>query len=239
MRSGLLPLARRHRAFPGVRVWFCPDGSRVAALAGDFTRSGEPAVRWFRNELGRAVYTEHPIRPEGAASRALTRKVIASQIGASVRDGKQAPAEPDERMLLEFIREILSSTLGSLRLGDAEARRALVDEKWVRVMCDYWTEAVWAKNGEPAEAIHLPISVALLTRLLEWQEWYDRECPYDDDRPWAVDAFSAEGEAIARALKAELPEWTVVYFHEAKAARIAAAGRDADRSTFEYEILHS
>ena len=49
-----------------------------------------------------------------------------------------------------------------------------------------------------------------------------------------LDAFAAEGRAIARAVKAELPDWSIVYFDEAAAARAELPGRAAP--TYEVEI---
>jgi hypothetical protein len=43
----------------------------------------------------------------------------------------------------------------------------------------------------------------------------------------------AEGLAIAHAIKADLPGWTVVHHDEAAAQR---AGRDAPRRVFEYAV---
>jgi hypothetical protein len=48
-----------------------------------------------------------------------------------------------------------------------------------------------------------------------------------------LDAFAAEGRAIARMVKAELPDWSVVYFDEAAAARAQYQGAPA---AYEAEI---
>jgi hypothetical protein len=48
-----------------------------------------------------------------------------------------------------------------------------------------------------------------------------------------LDTFAAEGCAIARAVKAELPGWSVVYFDEAAAARAKYQGTPEE---FEVEI---
>ena len=51
-------------------------------------------------------------------------------------------------------------------------------------------------------------------------------------------AFAAQGLSIARAIKAELPNWTVVYFDEAAFAnRLHELTRP--RETFEYEVAQS
>jgi hypothetical protein len=67
----------------------------------------------------------------------------------------------------------------------------------------------------------------LRTRLARWcgrsQKSFDTEID--------LDAFAADGRAIARAVKAELPGWSIVYFDEAAAARADYQGAPA-----EYEI---
>jgi hypothetical protein len=117
----------------------------------------------------------------------------------------------------------------------------LTDDKWVRVMADFHAEGVWNKDGAGCSADELPISNALNVRLLNWQGQYDEECedylPDDErserGRKFDRAAFSEEGRQIAQAIKAELPDWTLIYFDDEK-----AFGRetDGDRSAFEYEI---
>ena len=53
------------------------------------------------------------------------------------------------------------------------------------------------------------------------------------DREIDLEAFAAEGRAIAHAVKAELPDWSIVYFDEAAAAREKYQGPP---STYEVEI---
>ena len=48
-----------------------------------------------------------------------------------------------------------------------------------------------------------------------------------------LDAFAAEDRAIARAVMAELPDWSIAYFDEAEAARAKYQGAPAD---YEIEI---
>lgn len=113
------------------------------------------------------------------------------------------------------------------------------DEKWVRVMCDFSAEGVWAKDGAGISMDELPISREIKQRLLEWQEWFERD--YENylppsQRTTNFDAahFSRVGLEIAKAIKAELPDWTVVYFDE---ERSSAGDRSSDRASFEYEVL--
>jgi hypothetical protein len=83
-------------------------------------------------------------------------------------------------------------------------------------MCDYSAEGVWAKSGGACGIDDLPVSQELRDRMMQWQDWYERSPLYMIDEWNDLDIFSAEGESIARAVKAELPDWTVVYSNEAK-----------------------
>ena len=110
----------------------------------------------------------------------------------------------------------------------------LADDKWVRIMCDFGAEPIWDRQGAPAYLYELPVSEELRQRLANWQATFESE----GDTPHppgsiSVAAFSAEGIAIARAVKAALPDWTVVYFDEEKAAPSPV---DRPRSYFEYEV---
>ena len=109
----------------------------------------------------------------------------------------------------------------------------LVEHKWVRLLADSCADGVWARDGCSGLADDLPVSAQLILRIRAWQAWYDRD---EDD--WGlfkgdVEAFSNEGREIARALKAELPDWTVVYFDKAASERHP----DGPRTHFEYEIV--
>jgi hypothetical protein len=95
-------------------------------------------------------------------------------------------------------------------------------------MAEICTDGVWDVSGCARTCEELPISATLVERIRAWQEWHDRE----DDIAWRepigvgmdeklffweqhpgkpVASFNAEGRAIARALKAELPsDWIVI-----------------------------
>ena len=109
-------------------------------------------------------------------------------------------------------------------------------EKWVRVMCDFAAEGLWAKDGAGISMDELPLSREIKQRLLEWQDWFERDCeaylpPEKRESNFDTAAFSKEGLEIARAIKSELPDWTVIYFDENK-----CTGHECDRATFEYEV---
>lgn len=110
---------------------------------------------------------------------------------------------------------------------------SLASEKWVRILADSCADGVWERGGGACRAEGLPVSAELVSRIKAWQRWYDR-----DENDWGIfkgdlQAFSAEGLAIARALKRELPDWTVVYFDDDACENAAS---NAPRIEYEYEI---
>lgn len=109
---------------------------------------------------------------------------------------------------------------------------------WIRLMADYSSTGLWHKNGPSVETSYLPVSAPLLERLEAWCGWYERNDDYlpEAERKSAFDyqGFAAEGLAIARGIKAELPDWTVIYFDEM--AYHLNLGQGVPRETYEYEI---
>jgi hypothetical protein len=87
--------------------------------------------------------------------------------------------------------------------------------QWVRVMADYSSDGLWAYDGVMMMREDLPISPLLAARHERWcmlYESYDYDTPDDDPAMFDITGFAAEGLLIAKAIKAELPDWTVVYF---------------------------
>lgn len=108
-------------------------------------------------------------------------------------------------------------------------------------MCDFFAEGVWDIKGRGCSAEELPISADLLARLRSWQAHYDEWYPSPADEPGEYPpfddlAFSREGLEIAKAVKAELPDWTVVYFDEKRFDEVAFERLERDRGYFEYEV---
>jgi hypothetical protein len=79
----------------------------------------------------------------------------------------------------------------------------------------------------------LPVTPELRQRLRDWEEVFDRQDESPSSAPFDAAAFSRTGRELAREVKRELPEWTVVYYDEEAATKRPA---DAPRKTFEYEI---
>lgn len=101
-------------------------------------------------------------------------------------------------------------------------------------MCDYSATGAWQHDGTPMEPEEMPISDTLRRRLDAWQSRFEVEANTQDNN-WQGDlpSFVLEGLEIAKALKAELPDWTVVYFDES-AARLASGL--AGRQSYEFEV---
>jgi hypothetical protein len=247
MNIGLLRLARRHRDHPGIRVWACADGTRIAAVGGDYTASGSAQVIYWRADLPVGTFFGHPTRPGGDERiRAVAREFILHNGCCPRADGLDRgagsrPTVPDRLSVAAVVREVLAMRRSHLALARRGRRRVnpLVAEKWVRIMCDYCADGLWSKRGGACDLADLPVSAELLARIALWQAWFEK-CP-SDGRGWPdIEAFSAEGESIARAVKAELPDWTVIYHDEAKAEALLRQGREsyqrAPRQVFEYEI---
>ena len=98
----------------------------------------------------------------------------------------------------------------------------------LHLMADYGAAGVWDHDGNPLDPTKLPLSDKLRTRLARWCNRFEKSFNGEINL-----ATFAEGRAIARAVKAELPGWSIVYFDEAAAA--AANYRGAPHA-YEIEI---
>ena len=96
-------------------------------------------------------------------------------------------------------------------------------------MADYGSTGLWDYDGAPLNPSRLPLSPKLRERLARWCVRFQRSFEREID----LDAFAAEGQAIARAMKAELPHFSIVYFDDAAAARRNYRG---PTSNYEVEI---
>lgn len=117
----------------------------------------------------------------------------------------------------------------------------LTRHRWVRIMSEFSAEGVWDRDGRCCPDDELPISSGLRERLRAWQRRFDQWYP----RPWSepgefppfdIRDFSREGLEIAKAVKEELPDWTVIYFDEMRHGDVIFRGASEDRSYFEYEV---
>jgi hypothetical protein len=110
-------------------------------------------------------------------------------------------------------------------------------------MCDIGADAVWDSEGACCCADSLPISEALRSALRLWQEAYDAAVAHPDDH---VDGYfkpgfhllghSQWGLQLARRVKAELPDWTVIYHDEWVADNLPRNWQEQDRIKFEHPV---
>ncbi|WP_239002806.1 hypothetical protein [Rhodovastum atsumiense] len=110
------------------------------------------------------------------------------------------------------------------------------EDRWVRVMPDHCSSGLWWKDGCMMDPEDLPISGALRERLATWADGYSAcidHLPDGSPVPFDETAYAAEGLAIAQAIKAELPGWTVIYFDISK---LDDSQEDQPRGEFEYEV---
>lgn len=100
--------------------------------------------------------------------------------------------------------------------GRATGRNASPRHRRIRIFCDYGVEPVWGDYGLD----DLPITPELRERMLAWARLYESKDSGVLIRQWEhAAALGAEGRAIVRELKRQLPDWTVVYLDEAALER--------------------
>lgn len=81
------------------------------------------------------------------------------------------------------------------------------------------TNCLWDSTGDLLFYEDLPITDALKVRLKAWENWasdYEDFLPREKRAPFDLKGFTASGLDIARALKTELPDWTIIYCDEFK-----------------------
>lgn len=92
----------------------------------------------------------------------------------------------------------------------------LPPDKWLAMGGDL-TNCLWTSTGGLAFCENLPITDTLKARLEAWKRWaddYEDFSPREKRAPFDLKGFTASGLEIARALKAELPDWIIIYRDE-------------------------
>ena len=110
----------------------------------------------------------------------------------------------------------------------------------VRIVADYEANGYQLDQEARAKG-ELPVSAALKDRLSAWNDEYETCCrpaAYEDVSGMRFDfvAFAAKGLEIAKAVKRELPGWTVTYWGEALDWYLSREPRNYDPARAEYEI---
>jgi hypothetical protein len=95
-------------------------------------------------------------------------------------------------------------------------------ERWLHLSSFNDGDGLHDRENRAADIIAVPISEALRERLMRWSGmvlYRPNPIGLSHEEYEAINApLDAEGLAIARALKAELPDWTIYYYdHEAAA----------------------
>jgi len=111
--------------------------------------------------------------------------------------------------------------------------------RWIRVFVHDQGYGVWDSDNNPIDPDVLPISADLETVLGEWMgQYWNRREPMTTAQ---LEEFSQKGLIVARALKTELPTWTIIYYDDAAAARHEdddwPFSESAAADPWEYEIL--
>ena len=103
-------------------------------------------------------------------------------------------------------------------------------DRWIRIFCDYSADPVWARSSGNCDLGNLPVSQALLDRMRAWSNHYERMPLSGGVLDWNEGrAHGTEGLAIAREVKRQLPDWTVVYHDEAALEREWMRGKTLRR----------
>jgi hypothetical protein len=107
----------------------------------------------------------------------------------------------------------------------------LADEKWARIAAEYGGTCVWYQNGVGTGIDELPITPGLRDALQGWGNWYD-DC--EDFMPKHLrdpalrfnDVLHREvGIALAKAVKEQLPDWTIMFGWPRERIEIEIEGR--------------
>jgi hypothetical protein len=111
----------------------------------------------------------------------------------------------------------------------------------VRIVADYCSKGYQLLDAGARAEGELRISDELRSRLTDWNDRYEDNChprDYEDITGTTFDfiAFAKEGLEIARAVKRELPGWTVVYWDESLDWFLARDPRNYDPARSEYEV---
>ncbi len=111
----------------------------------------------------------------------------------------------------------------------------------VRIVADYCSKGYQLLDDEARAEGGLRVSAALLSRLGKWNDRFEDNChpgDYEDVCGMKFDfvAFAKEGLEIAKAVKRELPGWTVVYWDEGLDWFLARDPRNYDPARSEYVV---
>ena len=112
--------------------------------------------------------------------------------------------------------------------------------KFIKLMADYSSTGLWCEYGTNLGPHNLPVSKELHERIRLWCEEYEKNDDWlpIDERSGVFDLrlFAANGLEIAKAIKEELPDWTVIYFDEYELDR-QYLNAHHNRDAYVYEVI--
>lgn len=132
-------------------------------------------------------------------------------------------------------------------------KQEFLANKYVKIMADYSSTGLWDKDGLNIEHDCLNLSENTLFQLKKWVEWYEKNNSWNDPKyivnSFDMPSFAQAGLNVAKLIKKELPDWTIVYFDEYTfelnyrkrefTQEISVNGEGTpseDRSAFEFEV---
>ncbi|APG30475.1 Hypothetical protein GbCGDNIH3_1596 [Granulibacter bethesdensis] len=113
---------------------------------------------------------------------------------------------------------LINTASHEARPQDMKDAPVLPPDKYI-VMGGDLTHCLWSSKGEMILLADLPISQDLTTRLQAWEDWaddFEDFLPPEERAPFDLEGFTEAGLEIARALKAELPDYTILYCDESR-----------------------
>jgi hypothetical protein len=80
-------------------------------------------------------------------------------------------------------------------------------------MADWDSPPIWDKQGIGTPTDWLPVAADLVQALEDWVYEYSNRSPFEQDSKFDERQHAAKGLELARQVKRQLPDWTVI-FHD-------------------------
>jgi hypothetical protein len=93
----------------------------------------------------------------------------------------------------------------------------MTTDKYIRIMADYSSTGIWARDGIMLNIEDIPeLPFWWIPRLKAWTEKYEDNDDYmeDSQNDFPYEEFAAEGLELALSLATTLADWEIWYFDE-------------------------
>ena len=106
---------------------------------------------------------------------------------------------------------------------ESDGEAAFLRHKCVRIMTEYAADPIWNKKGRCVPTDWLPVEPALIEALDEREREFDQAepPPYDLRTTFDSSGHWDRGLKLAHRVKAQLPDWTVIYHQGSDRIEIA------------------